>query len=591
MDFGIVGGGPASLSILERIIEKVEAGEFKKDATVTIFEKSAEFGRGLPYSKKTMHSDLRLNISADEEGISTERESFHNWLSTQPNHVLKQMGIKKNKDGEVPADGCYSRSMAMGAYLENYGQELLKRAQAAGLKVDLKLNSEVVDMVVAEDGSKKVVYATENGLEQKTLNSVWLGLGHWSPADPQQQGDPIVFNSAWPAKKLETIHPGSVVGVVGTGPTGADVVIMLGHHNGSFSHDANGKCIFTPKPGADGFKAIMASKSGLLPQLRGPIDMEEYVTEEDFLSRVNPKTGFLPLNEVFDVFRTDMKNRYPEFAATIPGLDKMGFVDFTKWLESDFDKRGPTNMFQDSLVEARKATAEGKPIPLQDVFINLYVFSEIQKLFSAEDKALFSNYVKPVISKVNAPLPPEIAEKLEAMMDAGVLELRKQTVTDPAQAFQGEVNCIINATGQSQDMSKNPNRFVQNLVRRDIFSAQTVQFENPDQSAEFSAQHGLQKKMVLVNGKPQMSIGGVAVDDNYNVLNSKGDTVPGVYYVGPNNTRPYDPYSLIHSRDASHIVADKMEHEWNNTQKLTQTAQVATPARPVAKSTFSTATI
>jgi uncharacterized NAD(P)/FAD-binding protein YdhS len=89
----IVGGGPSGLFVYKRL---VESG--LNDFEITVLERKAQLGSGMPYSSEGSNTEHITNVSDNEvpQIVSTMSE----WIYTAPAQLLQRFNIKPDQFNE-----------------------------------------------------------------------------------------------------------------------------------------------------------------------------------------------------------------------------------------------------------------------------------------------------------------------------------------------------------------------------------------------------------------------------------------------------------------------------------------------------------
>jgi uncharacterized NAD(P)/FAD-binding protein YdhS len=83
---GIIGGGPAALFMLKRLIENGETNN-----EITIFERNKKPGAGMPYSHEGAGPEHITNVSGNE--IPDIRTGLKDWIESAPDQVFQHYHI------------------------------------------------------------------------------------------------------------------------------------------------------------------------------------------------------------------------------------------------------------------------------------------------------------------------------------------------------------------------------------------------------------------------------------------------------------------------------------------------------------------
>ncbi len=161
---GILGGGPAALFLLKRLIE--QNGNSIK---ITIIEKTNQLGAGMPYSKQGACNEHVTNVSGNEiPGMVT---SVEEWVKEAPEHLLKKFNINENNFNDYKV----LPRLFFGEYLSAQFNLLLVQAKENGIMVNILYNTEVQN-VFDDTSTEKVNVITSKG--EHEFDRVAICTGH-----------------------------------------------------------------------------------------------------------------------------------------------------------------------------------------------------------------------------------------------------------------------------------------------------------------------------------------------------------------------------------------------------------------------------
>ena len=165
---GIIGAGPAGLFMLKKLIECDEA-----NLHIEIFEKEAQAGAGMPYSKDGANDEHITNVSGNE--IPELVTSVSEWIQTVPRNLSDRFHIdlKRFNDYKVLP------RLLFGFYLEAQFELLIQQAEKAGITVELHLNTVVADII--DHPRKKIVTVEPEHGDVKEFDQIVICSGHYWP--------------------------------------------------------------------------------------------------------------------------------------------------------------------------------------------------------------------------------------------------------------------------------------------------------------------------------------------------------------------------------------------------------------------------
>jgi hypothetical protein len=184
--------------------------------SLSIFEKTDEFGPGFPHNHNYLMPFHITNMCAADMGVYADRPGdFQVWIDRN----LDRLSVRF---GDFPADvfesahgpcNHYPRAF-MGAYLKARFHQAVKAARKLGIAVKRYPRHEVTDVkLIGRMARLHIKRPYSEGRTEMVADAVLLATGHWFPDSRQKN----YFDSPWPAKKLlERIPPGSKLAIIGT---------------------------------------------------------------------------------------------------------------------------------------------------------------------------------------------------------------------------------------------------------------------------------------------------------------------------------------------------------------------------------------
>lgn len=132
----ILGGGPSGLFMYKRL---VETG--RSNFTIDIFEAKEQLGNGMPYSYEGANKEHITNVSGNE--IPALVTTVMEWMASVPDDTLKKYKVDRDWFNEFMV----LPRLLFGEYLSAQFDLLQVKAEKAGLKTQLHLNSRVTDII------------------------------------------------------------------------------------------------------------------------------------------------------------------------------------------------------------------------------------------------------------------------------------------------------------------------------------------------------------------------------------------------------------------------------------------------------------
>ncbi len=444
---------------------------------IQVYEKQDTFGPGFPHSDKFVLPFHITNMCAADMGIIDGRpEDFEDWVAANSDHLQKSFaGFQAASPGhDQSGQECnhYPRAI-MGEYLKARFQEALKSAQHMGMDVKLFPQSEVVEL--KENGSRVTLRIRDLGSRKHyaaDADRALLATGHWFEKNDQLR----YFSSPWPAKKLMGAIPaGAKVAVIGTSLSAIETLLTL-TAEGEFIRTKTGRLVYAPPENSRTF--CLYSRCGLLPKVRGKMGRyrNKFFNREnlDRLLRANKKS--ISLETIFKLIDSELEAAYGRTVDWDEIVNPTGRpADLLhKYLDDAVNGDGPNGelIWQTVLHQSFDM--------VRDIYLNL----------SLQDRKRFDTHYTSVFFTHAATQPALNAEKLLALMRAGVVEVIKLGKTyrlakDDINGYfvfiyednGGNLNrdayrYVVNARGQERSLETNPSELAENLL-----ASGTVQIE------------------------------------------------------------------------------------------------------------------
>lgn len=557
-NIAIIGSGPTAIYLLKHINDNMDSlGDQIK--SITIFERSAHTGMGMPYSPETTDIYNLANISSEE--IPKLPRSFGDWLRNQGNDELVRLNIT-----ELPIDDSevYGR-LALGSYLHEQYLEIVKDLQSKKIELIEIQGVEVTDVVFNEKLGN-ITIKTNKG-NYPDFSKTVIATGHaWNEPDDPAQG---YYGSPWPIRKLlpsEAKTYNFTIGTLGASLSAFDVATSLAHRHGKFTKQGNGLS-YRLKEGARGFKIAMHSAEGWLPHLQyeqvEPMREIYRHTDKAHIVSLVDNNGFLAMETFFDkVCRPALQLAFEKdgMTAMVEELkaDNFGFSSFVRMMS---DRHEYTDSFQGMKKEMVKATDSvnnNRPIHWMETLDDLmYCLNFHAELLSAEDHLFFKKEVSSFLMNVIAALPLSSANILLALYDAGCIELITGKVkvlehdgTDPITRIEvedgegektvTEYRMFVNCAGQRSlqlDDFPFPSLVESNHLRK--ARARIDDMESVHTLLPTSKSSDIFEE----NGKNYLHIGGIDVDAAYRIIGANGQANEHIMDITFTHTTGIRPYS------------------------------------------------
>jgi 2-polyprenyl-6-methoxyphenol hydroxylase-like FAD-dependent oxidoreductase len=540
----ILGGGPSALFLFKRFVDAA-----KTDVAITIFERGKQLGAGMPYSADGANDEHITNVSGNE--IPPLVTSVTDWIKTVQRDTLNKFHIDPEKFNEYKV----LPRLLFGQYLTAQFALLQQQAKDAGLDYQIHFDCPVTDIIDYSDQNVTVIEIA--GKTTFEFDHVAICTGHTWPV--RNEGEiPGYFDSPYPPVKLglKLNHP---VALKGAALTAIDAIRTLSRHNGTYQKNEEGKVSYTLMDDSAGFKLVMHSREGLLPALRfhledSHLSKDATLSPEEIKRNMADNDGFLSLDYVFEKdFKDAFKDKRPGFYNQIKGMSLEEFVAAMMDLRENVE---PFHLLRAEYIEAEQSIKRHESVYWKEMLAILsFAMNYPAKHFSAEDMMRLQKTLMPLISIVIAFVPQSSAEEMLALHQAGLLELI--TVGDDSTVEPVETGGIIyhykDEAGKSQsphyqtfvDCVGQPHLAFEDLPYKSLLQKQTVSpaklaFKNAGKAI---AEHRQGNKAVETDGKGNwyLKVPGIAINDNFQVVDNYGALNPRVYMMAVPYIGGYNP--------------------------------------------------
>lgn len=418
-----VGAGPTTLYALNALLARAARG-----LNITVFEAEAAAGVGSPYRTGWNDPAMLSNIASVE--IPPVTETLLGWLQGRTEAELAELGVNI---AEVD-DRTFVPRIVLGRFFEDQFAILTVKARRAGMAIEVRTGCRVVDAVNRVDGMELSI-RTVNGDRTTTarFDRVVLATGHQWPS--RQEIRPGYFASPWPAAGLAAVGP-TAVGIRGSSLTAIDTAFALAGRHGAFVRK-DGRLVYEPKPGTDGFSLTMMSRKGLLPEADFYFPLPHaplVICTPRAVAALIDQGGADLLDRTFDLFRRELMALDPAYAAST-GLATASPEAFG---EAYFAARAAADPFEwaaANLEEARAGHRSRQTVAWRDGILRMHeVVAAIVPHLDARQFRRFNRSLKPVFVDAYGAVPHESIERVLALHDAGrltVLPLGDRYRLDP----------------------------------------------------------------------------------------------------------------------------------------------------------------
>jgi hypothetical protein len=299
----VVGGGPSSTYVLERLLSLVRSEPDDAGLDVHVFERTGEFGAGAVHSARQPQTSFlnrivgQVSFAADETVVGAdglleewERPTLHEWCQREYERTGDARFDLRPEDWPKR----FMHGMALSAQFDRYVAHL--RA-VPGVHVQLH-EDDVVDIA---DLGRRLELRCASGA-RIPADHVLLVTGHSAnrPEDDPRQAvwaataratGRTFVGSAYPLEATLTrdaVPPGSVVACSGAGLTAIDIALYLSEgRGGAFSREEDGSLRYRPS-GDEPARIAMVSGAGTFTFARPfnakQVDLPRYEHRGRFLT-------------------------------------------------------------------------------------------------------------------------------------------------------------------------------------------------------------------------------------------------------------------------------------------------------------------
>ncbi|GGG56659.1 FAD/NAD(P)-binding protein [Bizionia arctica] len=570
LSLAIIGSGATALYSLKHILDHSDV--LKHQFThISIFEKGAKMGYGMPYNPVTTDKYNLSNISSEE--IPMLFQTFADWLRNQNKEDLKKWHITSLpiQDSEV-----YSR-IALGEYFHAQFHVLIDKLRKIGFQVDTFVNQEIIDIRVKNKTTIELI-----GNKTKfNVSKVVIATGHHlQTKDKPESG---YYETPWPIHKIipkKNQYYNFEIGILGASLSAFDVVTSLAHRHGKFTKTNNG-LKFQLHKNSENFRMTLHAAEGWLPHLQyeqvEPFrEIYRHATREKILSLRND-SGYLRIDTFFNnickpalqkAFKKDKNNKMAKMLSE-------SHLDFKEFINIMAENHEYINSFQGmkkEMIPAKDSVENNNPIHWMETLDDLmYCLNFHAEMMPAEDHLFFKKEIKPFLMNVIAALPLSSAKILLALYDAEVVdlipgkveilqdsnskEMTKIKISTADETKLKSYNLFINCSGS--DQVEIENYLFKSLVTSGMVRKAQSKFATVKNISQIDTSVNL-STVFSNNNELFLNIGGIDIDSAYHIIGTNGETTSRIQDLSFPHTfgcRPYS-YGLQACYATSAIVVD-----------------------------------
>jgi uncharacterized NAD(P)/FAD-binding protein YdhS len=405
----LIGSGPTAIYTLRGLLASTVP------LSITVFEKEAVAGKGMPYHPAVNDRAMLANIASIE--IPPICETLVEWLCRQPDAELDRLRVQRFA---IDERAFYPR-VVLGEYFKAQFDRLVAEGVARGHAIEVRAGHEVTDIVLGRDDIRLTVSRPDEPPQYYAFDHVVMATGH-SFSDVTEV-KPGYFASPWPADLLKTV-PAGRVGILGTSLSAIDAMVTVATRHGSFYHDEAGLLEYQPASGSEGLRISLMSRKGMLPEadfyFAMPYEPLSICTEEAIAALVESGRNDL-LDTVFELFALELTASDPDYAARL-GLAHLTVETIGPAYFAEREAQDPFVWAALNLAEAQQNYERRTTVPWRYAILRMHeVVAQVVPHLDAEDLKRFHRHFKTLFVDNYATVPHASIERILALRRAGVL--------------------------------------------------------------------------------------------------------------------------------------------------------------------------
>ncbi|MBW8444749.1 MAG: FAD/NAD(P)-binding protein [Arenimonas sp.] len=499
----LIGSGPTAIYSLRKLLSSARPLE------ITVFEKEAVAGRGMPYHPAVNDRAMLANIASIE--IPPIGETLVEWLERQPPEELDRLRVH-------PAhinDREFFPRVVLGEYFKAQFDGVVASGRAAGHSVTIKAGCEVSDVALQPDEIRVTVSRPDLPSEHYAFGHVVMATGHSFPDLTEVK--PGYFASPWPAPLLKGIAAGRV-GILGTSLSGIDAMVTVATSHGTFYHDEAGLLEYHRAAGSEGLSISLMSRKGMLPEADfyfpipyAPLSICTDAAVDELIASGRDDL----LDAVFGLFREELTAADPDYAAKI-GLAGLTVETIEAAYFADRQESDPFLWAALNLAEAKQNYETHTTVAWRYAILRMHeVVARVVPHLNVRDLKRFHRHFKSLFVDDYATVPHASIERVLALRRAGVLDIvalggdydldidtpeRGAIITRP----EGELvfDTLVDATGQGR------------------LGADEIPFPSLRRQGGVSKASALSEGQVRIGDQPmtEQETGGIALDGAFRLV-------------------------------------------------------------------------
>jgi hypothetical protein len=543
MRLAIIGGGPSALLLFKAFCEENPAG-----CVVEIFERGQRLGAGMPYSHFGANVEHVTNVSGNE--IPQLVTPLVDWIKAQSAETLKPYRL----DPKQLHDFKVIPRLLFGDYLAAQFDQLIAAAQNSGMATSIHLQTRVVDIEESPQSEGFILELADG--QRREFDVVVVCTGHvWKK---QLEGTHAgYFDSPYPPQKLARRFNHRIA-VRGTSLTAIDAVRTLALQHGAFVKTERHQLAYRLRADCPDFKIVLHSREGFLPGIRFHLDdpqlsKKSLLSESILRQHRDTNDGYVSLDYLFEEdFKAMFREAEPVFYALIK---EMQLEEFVAAMLREREHTEPFAFFKQEYAEALRSIRREESIYWKEKLAILsFALNYPAKYFSAEDRLRLQKALMPLISLVIAFVPQGSCEQLIALHDAGILSL--QEVGQENQIEPQPAGGIIYHYGEGDhEQSVAFDTFIDCVGQKPLafeefpFPSLTNQGKVRPATLAFRDAAAALKELAAgnreieqtANGDYELRVPGIAIDDNYRIIDRVGQVHPRFFVMAVPLIAGYNP--------------------------------------------------
>ena len=403
----IIGTGPTGVYCFLKLLEAGAA------TRLTLFEKGAHAGIGMPYSPETASKSMLANIASIEIPPVGQLD-YLQWMQNLPPAYLRSYGL----DPDDLDDRQFTPRLLIGQYFRDGLMAAIGAARGRGIEVTVREQAKVTDVIAGDDGVTLCVGGGTAGLFDRVL----VATGHVFPAEDEASRS--YYPSPW-SGLIRSDIPATSVGILGTSLSAIDAAMAVAAQHGRFVR-RGGTLTFEPDAPtlASDLHITLMSWIGVLPEADFycplPYAPNTIMTDEAIAAAA---ASDAPLDAAFELFRSELAAADPAYAASIK-LDTLSADTFAKAYFAARERADPFKWAARNLAEVEHNKTHRITVPWRYAILRMHeAIEQIVPAMNDSDRKRFDTGLKTVFVDNYAAVPSESIRRVLALRDAGLLSV------------------------------------------------------------------------------------------------------------------------------------------------------------------------